>query len=398
MTQLESKLSNRRFIISRFPMENQRKLMKTKIFLNSNNMLTYYFDCTDLKIDFLCEDELLVAKEIRKIICFIEKTFEINVHTDANITLCLEKDENLISSFKNSYALLQKLKEQKNLNENLQFNEFCSFCDNTLSCKLRTYQYLSSFFLTIGQGGFDFSVPGSGKTIITYSAYNFLRYKGVCDSVLIIGPMNSYNAWQDEYVTCFGKLPDFISLANLTKNETASYLLSSINNHSEITFINIDKAWRLQRELIDFIKSKKALLIIDEAHKEKNPNAEITKAVLEIAKYARHRILLTGTPMPNGYEDLFSLVKIYEPYMKILPYSFDELKRMSKNGANEVQQKNIINSIKPIYSRVSKAHLLNTGELLPPNYVFIDCHLSNEKTSGFCKSIFAVKKYIKHSR
>lgn len=168
-------------------------------------------------------------------------------------------------------------------------------------------------------------------------------------------------------------------MTNCLNKDVEIYLLSSKNNHKEITFINIDKTWRMKKELMCFMKNKNILLIIDEAHKEKNPNAEITKAVLEITKKAKYRIILTGTPMPNGYEDLFSLMKIYEPYEKVLPFSYSELKRFTKNGANEQQQIRIMSAIKPIYSRVSKTYLLNTGELLPPHYSLINCHLSNEQ-------------------
>ena len=260
-----------------------------------------------------------------------------------------------------------------------EFSKYRDFSDQTLKCKLRPYQYAASYFLTIGQGGFNFSVPGSGKTIITYAAYNYLKHNNICNYILIIGPINSFNAWFDEYETCFGAKPDFISLALSSKKDAEIYLLSSQNNHREITFVNVDKAWRMLSELKEFVRNKNVLLVVDEAHKEKNPNAQITKAVLEITKYVRYRIILTGTPMPNGYEDLFSLTKIYEPYEKVLPYNYGKLSRLSKNGANEEQQRKIMYAIKPIYSRVSKAHLLNTGELLPPNYTFVNCNLSQEQ-------------------
>lgn len=379
MVYLESELINQSFTIYRFPLDNQRKLTKLRIFLNSNKTLEYLFNEDNLQVNFLIDDFVLIAKEIEKIILFIEKSFEVKIQLDANTISKLQKNDNLISNFKESYEFLSKLKNQGSLDENNEFKKFCLFCDETLSCKLRPYQYCASFYLTIGQGGFDFSVPGSGKTIITYSTYNFLKSKDICDSILIIGPINSFNAWNDEYSTCFGCEPDFISLANFSKSDAVSYLLSSANNHHEVTFINVDKAWRVKKELIEFLKLKKTLLVIDEAHKEKNPNAEITKAVFDITKYAKYRIILTGTPMPNGYEDLFSLVKIYEPYEKILPFNYGELKKLTKNGANDAQQTSIMNAIKPIYSRVSKAHLLNTGELLPPNYVFVDCNFSKEQ-------------------
>lgn len=379
MSELTCELKNhKQLVFNNFPIENQRKLMKLKIFLNSNKNLNYNFNSKKLEINYLLDDDVLIGKEVSKIVLYIENLFSISIKVDEETQNNLVQSDDLVTNFKNGYKKLRELKS-KDYTKDISFNDYIKFCDETLSCKLRPYQYSASYFLTIGQGGFDFSVPGSGKTIITYSAYNYLRANNICDSILIIGPINSYNAWFDEYETCFGINPDFISLAELSKNDSEIYLLSSRGNHKEITFINIDKAWRMKEQLISFMSNKSVLLIIDEAHKEKNPNAEITKAVMEITKKAKYRIILTGTPMPNGYEDLYSLMKIYEPYEKVLPFNYNELKKFTKKGANEVQQLKIMDSIKPIYSRVSKAHLLKTGELLPPNYHIIKCVLSNEQ-------------------
>ena len=75
------------------------------------------------------------------------------------------------------------------------FNTFCLFCDEVLNIRLRDYQYKSAYLLSLGNGGFDFSVPGAGKTIITYSAYAHLKEKGIVDKILVIGPGSAFNAW-----------------------------------------------------------------------------------------------------------------------------------------------------------------------------------------------------------
>ncbi|MDE5552939.1 MAG: DEAD/DEAH box helicase [Malacoplasma sp.] len=349
--------------------------MKFKIYLNSNKFLKYSFADDNLEIDFFIEDYILIAKEISKIVSYIETLFDVRVDFDEMTRKNIVETTTKISDFEDAYKKLEMLKKSEYM-KNESYISFRDFCNKTLKCQLRDYQCSAAYFLTIGQGGFDFSVPGSGKTIITYATYNYLKANNICDYILIIGPINSLNAWYDEYGTCFTISPDFTSLTYMTQKEAEIYLLSSKHNHSEITFVNIDKAWRMKKELINFIGDKKVLLIVDEAHKEKNPEAKITKAVVEITKHVKYRIILTGTPMPNGYEDLYSLLKIYEPYEKILPYNYSDLKRITRNGATEQQQIKIMTAIKPLYSRISKAYLLNMGELLPPNYSFIKCNLS----------------------
>lgn len=52
------------------------------------------------------------------------------------------------------------------------------------------------------------------------------------------------------------------------------------------------------------------LLIVDEAHRFKNPGTRRTKAVLRVAKTTKHQILLTGTPIVSSPLDVLPLLRI----------------------------------------------------------------------------------------
>ena len=208
-----------------------------------------------------------------------------------------------------------------------------------------------------------------------------MRSIGVVDSILAIGPSSSYNAWYDEYNTCFGHYPEFENLADQNAGDCSVYLTASSKNHKEITFINIDKIRRLTSELSVFLSSHKVLLIIDEAHKIKNPEAKSTISAMEFSKFATARIILTGTPMPNGYEDLYSLAKTFSPFHDILPYNYQQLRNMTKGEASEAQANQIRRAVSPYYSRISKKYLLATKELLAPNFHVIPCQMSDEQAA-----------------
>ncbi|MCM1404376.1 MAG: DEAD/DEAH box helicase [Prevotella sp.] len=358
--------------------DNQRKWSKVSIHLNSKSFLSFRVDKNCLVIIFDIEDKSMLAEELRKCIIFVESIYNIRFRYNSTLEEILNsnlKEKNTFIDVRN------QLIELKNgtMEHNQDFINFCKFCDKTLVIKLKGYQYTAAYYLAKAYGGFDFSVPGSGKTIITYVTYNFLRNLNQCKKILIIGPINSFNAWYDEYITCFNVEPSFTNLANVDQKDVISYLAASDSFHSEITFINIDKAWRLKNLIVKFMQEDDTMLVIDEAHKEKNPEAEITRAVLEISKHAKSRVLLTGTPMPNGYEDLYSLTKIYSPYNKIIPYNYNQLIALTRSGANALQEKTIIDSIRPFYSRVSKSYLISTHELLPPISRYIKVQMSPEQ-------------------
>ena len=51
----------------------------------------------------------------------------------------------------------------------------------------------------------------------------------------------------------------------------------------------------------------KAFLVIDEAHYIKQIDGNWARAVLNISRFAQFRCVLTGTPIPNSFTDLFNI-------------------------------------------------------------------------------------------
>ncbi|MEG1647740.1 MAG: DEAD/DEAH box helicase [Bacilli bacterium] len=352
---------NNDFLITDFNLKD-RELRRFKLLImNFKNIEAIYFDN---KVILKNKDSsILIGNYILKIIEFFNKR---NIYFEVTDEV-FELAENIKKNEDDYHLVVNHLKELKSGCDNDEgFKVFKLFCNDNLKIELRNYQYLAAYQLVIGNGGFNFSVPGSGKTIITYAFYSFLKYKHKIESVLIIGPKSASAAWYEEYITCFGIKPDFIDLSNSVYNECVFYLNSSEPNHFEITFLNYDKISKLEDSIKVFLKSGNAMIIIDEGHKVKNPNGERTKAIMNISPEVKYRVVLTGTPMPNGYEDLYSLMQIYSPFNKILPFNYEALKQMTKKENNFEKETKIMESISPFYSRVSKDYLLKTNQLELP--------------------------------
>lgn len=357
---------------------SNRQTMKLNIYLNSLKDVSIDRHIDDLTISFLVVEPHFIEETVHNLIGHLKKQ-NCDLAVDEELQQIVAAQETRKSDVTDTFERLKAIQANDPSFE-VEYGSFCAFCDSALKISLRPYQYKSAFLLSIGKGGFDFSVPGAGKTIITYAAYANMKANGIVDSIFVIGPTSSYNAWFDEYKTCFSIEPEFENLSEQDISACKTYFAASPKNHKEITFINIEKIRSLATEISSYLSKHKMLLIIDEAHKIKNPSAKATIAALDITKYAQARIVLTGTPMPNGYEDLHSLTKVFSPFYDILPFNYQQLRNMTKDDASRAQTERIRNSIGPYYSRVSKRYLLQKKELLPPQYHIIDCQMDDEQT------------------
>lgn len=357
---------------------SNRQSMKFNIYLNSLKDVSVDRHMDDLTISFRVVESHFIENTVHDLIDHLKKQ-NCELVVDEKLQQMVATQETRRSDVADTFEQLKAI-QANDRSVKSTYDSFCAFCDSALRITLRPYQYKSAFLLSVGKGGFDFSVPGSGKTIITYAAYASMKANGIADSIFVVGPTSSYNAWFDEYMTCFGIEPEFENLSEQDIGTCKTYFAASPKNHKEITFINIEKIRSLAPEISSYLSNHKALLIIDEAHKIKNPNAKATIAALDITKYAQARIVLTGTPMPNGYEDLHSLTKVFSPFLDILPFNYQQLRNMTKDDATQAQAERIRNSIGPYYSRVSKKYLLQKKELLPPQYHVVDCHMDDEQS------------------
>ena len=247
-----------------------------------------------------------------------------------------------------------------------EFKEFKDTLEKNLVRRLYPLQLLSAYHLAFAQNSCNFSVPGAGKTSIVYSAYAYLKstppeHRKHIDNLFVIGPLSSFAPWEDEYQACFGREADVQRLSG-----DSSVSLSQKRQHlyaghpSELTLISHGGVDGLQREITDFLKNNKTMVVVDEAHRIKNPDGVWGKSIVEIAKEAKARVILTGTPVPNGYEDIFNLFQFLYPfnYNDILEFHYGNLADMSKNSSPDSERvKTFINNISPFFIRIKKKDL-----------------------------------------
>lgn len=300
-----------------------------------------------------------VLKKIQKI---LDRSHHHYIMTDkvTKILIHYFRDEEVFAKFSTEARSIRnnELEGQRTI----QFRDFSRLLSTEMRGRtLYPLQLLSAFHLAFSQNSCNFSVPGSGKTSIVYGAYSYLKSLPEEDpkkvnKLLVVGPLSSFGPWEDEYFDCFGREPSVKRISgNVPSDERTYHFYSS--NPAEITLISYFSVYRIMEDLIFFLKKHKVMVILDEAHKIKNvEGGVIASSVLEISKFARSRVVLTGTPVPNGYQDLFNLFKFIWPSKNIIPFNTYQLAQLSdKPIQNQVDV--LTDAISPYFIRIRKKDL-----------------------------------------
>lgn len=257
-------------------------------------------------------------------------------------------------------------KKAKDIRENhpviSEFEDFKeSLIKNMQARRLYTLQMLSAYHMAFAQNACNFSVPGAGKTSVVYGAYTYLKHlpksnpKHV-DKLLIIGPLSSFGPWEHEYQECFGRKVESMRLIGGLSKEKKSLYLHGIDT-CELTVTSYQSVISIKDDLRFFLSRNKVMVVLDEAHKIKNTQGAITAAsTMELAKLAASRVVLTGTPAPNGYEDLYNLFKFIWPDRNVISYNVAQLSNMSANSDDD-RVPDLIERISPFFIRIKKSDL-----------------------------------------
>jgi SNF2 family DNA or RNA helicase len=150
--------------------------------------------------------------------------------------------------------------------------------------------------------GANFSVPGAGKTRVALAIYAAMRERGEVQRLLVVCPKSAYESWRFEGDTCFA---DPLQTQVLEK---------SAEPGTEVLLVNYERLDRALALLAGWLQSTPSMIILDEAHRMKlGANGIYGSACLALGPLSRRRLILTGTPAPNGAKDLESLLGFVWP-------------------------------------------------------------------------------------
>ncbi len=242
-----------------------------------------------------------------------------------------------------------------------ELNEFANVLKNQLTRRLYDLQLKSAYHLAISQNSCNFSVPGAGKTSIVYGAYAYLKntndIKKRVNKLIVFGPPSSFDAWEDEYNECFGKTTKIFRINGEVSFRKKYEVLSGVTiDEPEIILLTYNSIINLKELLIDYLERNDVMLVCDEAHRIKRVDGQWAVRMIEIAPKAKSRVILTGTPCPNGYEDLYNLFRFIYPNRNVTGYHYERLKELTERPIS-YEVEDVINNLKRYFVRINKEDL-----------------------------------------
>ncbi|NDZ78544.1 DEAD/DEAH box helicase [Streptomyces sp. SID10853] len=152
------------------------------------------------------------------------------------------------------------------------------------------------------QHGANFSVPGAGKTRSALGVYAAQKAQGHVRRLLVVCPKSAYESWQYETAVCF-------------RHRLRPHVLDgSLDGWAEVLIVNYERLDRSLTTLTAWLRAEPSMIILDEAHRMKlGARGTYGAACMALGPLAQRRLILTGTPAPNGSKDLENLLGFVWP-------------------------------------------------------------------------------------
>ncbi len=306
------------------------------------------------------------GEQLEKLIAHLKK-YQIPYNLDAECSSLIADLESARGEF---YSILKAgLMAKKKLPKNNEDSLLASLSP-TFKRRLTQHQLHAVYHLTAIRNGANFSVPGSGKTSILLAYYHLLRSVGAVEAILVIGPASCFEPWEREYKLCFGRSPSSIRVAGNTRGKRRE--IYSQHKDYELILSTYHTAARDVQDIIRVLSRRKYLVVLDESHNIKRPQGgKLAEAVIRFSEFSERRVILTGTPMPNGLADLWSQFTFLWKNMLPLGTVDNFLRDIEKKDPKEAL-KSVRHSVLPLFFRITKSQL----GLPRPRFIIVKCELS----------------------
>lgn len=167
-------------------------------------------------------------------------------------------------------------------------------------------QRVTAGFMTSNPKSFVFNDMGTGKTMSTLWAFDYLRSMGQAKSMLVVSPLSTLErAWADEVFRHFPDLTVQVLYGSKARR------LKLLKQPADIYLINHDGIKTIEAELIS--RRDIDTVAIDEIASFRNASTSRWKSLSKICAGRERLWGLTGTPTPNLPTDAWAQCRLISP-------------------------------------------------------------------------------------
>ena len=204
--------------------------------------------------------------------------------------------------------------------------------------KLRPYQLEDMEKLKTKKAMGCFNEQRTGKTPTALVTLDSEGHK----KILIVTVSSAIFQWQEEFIRWTGRPCVVVhgtkpqrqkQIASWTDGLVISYdALKAIPSRIKDKF-TLEETNGREGHIEEILKKNPSAVIIDEAHKIKNPKSAVAKSIFQLSKIER-KLALTGTPAPNKPWEIYSILhflypKIFANYWPFINEYFNTSRRMA---------------------------------------------------------------------
>lgn len=205
--------------------------------------------------------------------------------------------------------------------------------------------------------GANFSVPGAGKTTVTYALHADAAQRGLVEKLLVVAPLSAFGAWEEDAMETLDPAPTVRRWTDHTPD-------------SDVVLLNYHRLKTAAPSLVRWMLEHRVHLVIDEAHRAKRgATGEWGRILLDLAPLAVRRDVLTGTPAPNHPKDLRALLEILWPSTAAAGLPDGALRPEPSDAAMTAVSRHIA----PLYVRTTKEEL----GLRPPDIQLVKVEMGD---------------------
>jgi len=183
------------------------------------------------------------------------------------------------------------------------------FTKRKLKCfQMRDLQHLLSLY-----NGANFSVPGAGKTTVTFALHLLTHQKR--RHLLVVCPKSSFLAWSEIVQECIDDSASrWVSEPFVILTGGADAIRRTLDSGHSRFIINYEQLATVSNIFTSYLMQHPVHLVLDESHRMKG-GFGVQKGVvlLNAAALPVRRDILTGTPMPQSASDLQSQIDFLWP-------------------------------------------------------------------------------------